>query len=93
MGHQDQPGLLTVRSQLPCRVTPEQIVEGAENCLRHNAYLSSQNLRCECQEGVLTLRGCLPSYYLRQLAQAVVERLEGVKRIVNEIDVVAGRPR
>jgi hypothetical protein len=39
-------------------------------------------------DGVLILRGCLPSYHLKQLAQQVVVRLEGVERIDNQIQVV-----
>jgi osmotically-inducible protein OsmY len=38
--------------------------------------------------GVLVLRGCLPSYYLKQVAQEVVAHLEGVERIENQIEVV-----
>jgi hypothetical protein len=30
----------------------------------------------------------LPTYYLKQMAQSVVARIEGVQRIVNEIEVV-----
>lgn len=87
MGQQDclgQPtGLLTASD------SPERIVEGAENCLRHNSYLALKNVQCDFHEGVLTLKGCLPTYYLKQMAQAVVGRIEGVRRIVNEIEVVA----
>jgi osmotically-inducible protein OsmY len=37
---------------------------------------------------VLILRGCLPTYYLKQLAQQVVVGLEGVGHIDNQIQVV-----
>ena len=68
---------------------PQQIVEGAENRLRHNSYLALKNVHCDYREGVLTLRGCLPTYYLKQVAQSVVAHVDGVQRIVNEIEVVA----
>jgi osmotically-inducible protein OsmY len=70
-----------------------QVVEGAENCLRHNSYLALKNVQCDFHEGVLTLKGCLPTYYLKQMAQSVVGRIEGVKRIVNEIEVVTSAAR
>jgi osmotically-inducible protein OsmY len=73
--------------------TSQQIVEGAENCLRHNSYLALKNVRCDFHEGALILRGCLPTYYLKQVAQQTVSRLEGVDRIVNEIEVVASSRR
>jgi osmotically-inducible protein OsmY len=42
---------------------------------------------------VLVLRGCLPSYYLKQLAQEVVAHLEGVEGVDNQIQVVPGAAR
>jgi osmotically-inducible protein OsmY len=93
MGQQDQSGRTTGMCITPRPAPAQQIAEGAENCLRHNSYLALKNVRCECAEGVLTLRGCLPTYYLKQMAQAVVARIEGVQRVVNEIEVVATSPR
>src|SRR5262249_8894297 len=58
-----------------------------------NSYLALKNVRCDFHEGVLTLKGCLPTYYLKQMAQSVVGRIEGVQRIVNEIQVVASAAR
>jgi osmotically-inducible protein OsmY len=68
-----------------------RIEEGAESCLHSNSYLALKNVSCQYREGVLTLRGSLPSYYLKQVAQTAVARLDGVQRIVNEIEVVAER--
>ncbi len=65
------------------------VVEGAEILLRNNSYLALKNVSCEYHEGVLTLRGCLPSYYLKQMAQSTVACVEGVQRIVNDIQVVS----
>jgi osmotically-inducible protein OsmY len=67
------------------------IAEGAEIRLRSNPYLALKNVSCEYREGVLTLRGSLPSYYLKQMAQTAVARLDGVQRIVNEIEVNSAR--
>jgi hypothetical protein len=59
----------------------------AEGCLWRNPYLAL-DVSCACRGGVLVLRGCLPSHYLKQLAQEVVARLEGVQSIDNQIQVV-----
>jgi osmotically-inducible protein OsmY len=60
----------------------------AERSLRSNSYLALKNISCDLLDGVLVLRGCLPTYYLKQIAQEVVAHLEGVKRIENQIQVV-----
>jgi hypothetical protein len=64
------------------------LVDLAQACLRRNSYLTLKNLSCEQQGGALVLRGCLPSYYLKQVAQEVVARLDGVIRIDNRIEVL-----
>ncbi len=69
------------------------VVEGAETRLRSNSYLALKNVSCEFREGVLTLRGCLPSYYLKQMAQTAVARMDGVDRVVNEIEVISSQRR
>ncbi len=69
-------------------VDPQDLSEAAENRLRGNPYLALKNISCECRAGVLTLRGCLPSYYLKQIAQSAVAHLKGVHGINNEIEVV-----
>src|SRR5438132_1634396 len=88
MGFQDLSGRPAALGTIPWPGQTQQIVEGAENRLRHNSYLALKNVHCDYHEGVLTLRGCLPTYYLKQVAQSVVAHVEGVQRIVNEIEVV-----
>jgi hypothetical protein len=43
----------------------------AERRLRSHPYLALKNVSCGWLDGVLVLRGCLPSYYLKQIAQEV----------------------
>jgi len=71
----------------PEATAPTKIAEQAEARLRGNAYLALKYVSCECRDGVLTLRGCVPSYYLKQVAQAAVAAIDGVSRIKNEIEV------
>jgi osmotically-inducible protein OsmY len=75
----------------PAPTNPDNVAERAESRLRGNSYLALKNVTCDFQDGVLTLRGCLPTYYLKQIAQAVVGRLDGVQRIVNDIQVTPAR--
>jgi osmotically-inducible protein OsmY len=72
----------------PTRTPHPGLQELAEGCLRRNPYLALKNVSCDGRGGVLVLRGCLPTYYLKQVAQEVVARLEGVEMIDNQIQVV-----
>lgn len=65
-----------------------QMAAAAEALLHSSPYLPLQNLSCDYLDGVLTLRGQVPTFYLKQLAQARLKGLTGVEAINNQIDVV-----
>jgi hypothetical protein len=64
------------------------LVESAHRRLHNHAYPALKNIHCVFQEGTLILRGSLPTYYLKQLAQTAVTQIDGVNCIRNEICVV-----
>jgi osmotically-inducible protein OsmY len=70
-----------------------RISELAERCLRRSAYLDLKAISCVYREGVLVLRGRLPTYFLKQMAQEVVAHLAGVEDIENRIEVVTPASR
>jgi len=64
-------------------------VEAAERRLRQSPYIELRRISCCVREGVLTLFGSVPSYYLKQMAQNVVGRLPGVQGVENCLEVVS----
>jgi hypothetical protein len=62
--------------------------EVAKQRILHQPHLTMQRIWCEFQEGRLFLRGQVPSYYFKQLAQEAVADMDGVRQVVNEIEVV-----
>jgi osmotically-inducible protein OsmY len=64
------------------------VAQAAQARLRQIPYSTVHKVACECDErGHLFLRGRLPSYFQKQLAQEAVLNLEGVAQVVNEIEV------
>jgi osmotically-inducible protein OsmY len=63
------------------------IAEQAETRLRGSSRVALKSISCEFRDGVLTLRGSLPTYYLKQIAQEVVAATERVERVENQIEV------
>jgi len=61
--------------------------EAARECLTTSPYQPLRRILCECDRGILVLKGRLPSFYYKQLAQEAVARVRGVARVVNEIEV------
>ena len=76
------------------RTSPDKIAEQAQRLLQASSYSALQQISCRVDEGVLTLHGALPSYFLKQVAQTLVSRLPSVQHINNRIAVrVSGASR
>ena len=59
----------------------------AEQIFRESPYHPLRTLKCSFREGVLTIVGRVPSYYLKQLAQSTVRGLNEVRQIRNLTEV------
>jgi osmotically-inducible protein OsmY len=69
-----------------------QIEAMARADLRRSPYAELWRITCEYHEGILTLRGHVSSFYMKQIAQTIVLRVDGVERVVNRVEV-ARTPR
>jgi hypothetical protein len=67
----------------------------ALNLLHSSSYTTLRRLRCEVTDAVVIVHGILPSYYLKQVAQSIVLRLEGIDGVMNLVEVrgIDSRPR
>jgi osmotically-inducible protein OsmY len=74
-----------------------EIHREAEERFRESSYLAVRTISCTVGDGVIHLHGSLPSYYLKQVAQELASSVEGVRQVINRIEVFApadqGRPR
>lgn len=70
------------------RALREQVESQAQTLLRASPFLPLRKLTCEYHEGVLTLRGKVPTFYLKQLAQTRMQELLRVEEINNQVEVV-----
>jgi osmotically-inducible protein OsmY len=64
------------------------IARRAQERLRSSSYVSVQRLTCDVHEGMLTLRGRLPSFHTKQVALSLVAEVEGVEEIIDRVEVV-----
>jgi osmotically-inducible protein OsmY len=64
------------------------VTEQIKERLWGKPYLALEGIGCSLRAGVLTLRGQVGTSALKDIAEAVVRRIEGVGRVVNEIEVV-----
>ena len=66
----------------------DQVAALAKDLIRRHPHLSVQRIWCEYNGRRLYLRGQVPTYYLKQLAQTAFADLDGVSQVVNEIEVL-----
>jgi len=84
------------RSWVPLREQPagvskeSQLIQAeSQSRLRKSGYQELQLVSCEFHEGVLTLRGHVSSFHLKQVAQTLIRDVAGVAEINNRLEVAA----
>ena len=55
--------------------------------LRSSGYAGLRRLHCEVTDAVVIVHGVLPSYYLKQMAQTAILRLDGIRSVTNLVEV------
>ncbi len=63
--------------------------EEVAKALRENNVRFSRCVTCEYYEGLVILRGIVPSYYLKQIAQTVASKVPAIEQVDNRIEVFA----
>lgn len=64
-----------------------RVAHDVEARLFRSGYLALRGISCELHDGIARLRGHLPTYYLKQIAQEIVGEVVGVRSVVNQIEV------
>ncbi len=55
--------------------------------LRQSPYPSLRRISCRLGDSALILRGRVPSYYMKQVAQIIAVSVDGVSVVQNELEV------
>jgi BON domain len=55
--------------------------------LQSSGFAALRRLRCDVIEAVVIVQGVVPSYYLKQMAQATILRLDGIRNVKNLVEV------
>ncbi len=69
-------------------LTAKAVVDVAKQRIHHQPHLAFQPIWCEYEGGRLFLRGQVPSFYHKQLAQEAIIAMADIDQVVNDIEVV-----
>ena len=79
---------LALPAVVEARSADRHICEEAGRRLCSSSHYHLREMACTSECGVLTVCGRVPSYYLKQVIQSLLTGIDGVERIVNDVDVV-----
>jgi osmotically-inducible protein OsmY len=81
--------LLPVNFRMISRIRSHDraIRESVNQVLQQSGYASLRCIQCDVSDGVVELTGNVPSFYVKQLAQTAVLRLEQIRGVKNLLRV------
>ena len=65
-----------------------RVIHEAERRLESSSHLFRRSVHCDYDHGTLIVSGSVPSFYLKQTAQALLSGIDGVTRLQNEVRVI-----
>jgi osmotically-inducible protein OsmY len=86
-------GVLDVVDEMTVAPTPESlrsdvdVARAVRDCLQWDAYLPDERISCTVSAGTVTLRGSVDTWAQRGDAERTVQRLSGVRQLVNRLTV------
>ena len=69
----------------------ERLRQHIERALSGTGYVQLREIAVDVRDGIATLNGYVPSYYLKQVAQCTVMAVREVGRVANDIEVACRR--
>ena len=77
----------SLSAQIDPSVASNDFVQRLDSAIKGNPHLSGHQVFCHEEGGTVILQGRVRSYYQKQMAQEALRNLEGVERIVNDLQV------
>ena len=70
----------------------DRTLREAQQRLTESPYVGLKEVYCSSENGALLLHGRVNSFFLKQVAQELVRRAEGVQAVVNHLQVGPSQP-
>ena len=78
---------ITVDLSIPHRKTDAEIAQEVTNAIKNNTITASKNIQAIIKNGIVTLTGDVDWYYQKSAAFNAINKLFGIKSIINNIEV------
>ena len=64
-----------------------ELLQRIDSAMKTNPHLSSHQVFCQEESGIVILHGRVGSFFQKQMAQETLKKLTGVEKIINELEV------
>ena len=64
-----------------------ELMHRVDSAIRQNPHLTGHQVFCQHEQGIVVLHGRVQSFFQKQMAQEALKRLEGVEKVINELEV------
>jgi osmotically-inducible protein OsmY len=79
--------LRSFEEEIASALEAARVEQAATSRLQRSAYAALKAVNCQYRRGTLLLKGDVPTYFHKQLAQEAMRALPGVSHIANRISV------
>lgn len=87
----ENPSLVKAAERVANTDSELALVEAVGRALWATGYLALRGIEVEIDRDIAVLWGRVPNFHQKQLAQAVAQKIDGVRGIANGIEVVCRR--
>ncbi len=74
-------------STMEATLSSVPLLDQVQGALNSSPYIPDRQLHVEATDGLVRIEGTVGSFFQKQMAQEVVRRLDGVRRIENQLQV------
>ena len=82
------PSPRTAEPRPACQSEDRSLASAAEKLLQESSYYALRNISCDQRNGTLILHGRVTSYYMKQMAQVLIRKINPENGIDNRLEVV-----
>ena len=66
---------------------PAELLLRVDSAIKDSPHLTGHQVFCQAESGIVVLHGTVRSFFQKQIAQEILKKLDGVERVINELEV------
>ncbi|MFN3190370.1 MAG: BON domain-containing protein [Aureliella sp.] len=64
-----------------------ELLQRVDSAIKNSPHLSAHHVFCQEESGIVVLHGKVKTFFEKQMAQESLKGLDGVEKVVNELEV------